>query len=335
MLTKVWNDENEHSVKIEPTIKAIGILSKGIKQILGEDTLKIYLEKLMFVEMNTYRIVEEFEDISDPDREIKKFKVILKKQKQLISFLTSYSYFITNMETQPGERECQHFYDLSLSATRNFKKLYQKWRPHFLEALSLLIVSLSKYNAIFIHWIVRFIKQSVGDIITSQEGLTPEEQEEAIDDAVQFWQGLLEATKSKSEQICIQIYDTLLNTLTNFLTTVVGDSNVVSKLEASSSSSRNPFLSRLSSFLLSLIPKCDPSWFSRWYPNYVSLIHKLLLSHSVNKLDSKSNSKGAISERGGSVGDKVYELMAVPLLTLDTKELIDPKNIQTYETMQK
>lgn len=67
LLTKVWNDENEHSVKIEPTVKAggfglflpiVGILSKGIKHLMGEDTLKNYLDRLMFVEMNTYRIVE-------------------------------------------------------------------------------------------------------------------------------------------------------------------------------------------------------------------------------------------------------------------------------------
>ena len=199
MLTKVWNDENEHSVKIEPTIKAVGILSKGIKLLMGEDTLKSYLERLMFVEMNTYRIVEEFGDLSDPDREVKRFKVILKKQKQLVSFLTSYSYFVSNMDSHPGERECQHFYDLSLTATRNFRKLYMKYRPQFLESLASLIISLNKHDAIFIHWIVRFVKQAVGDIITSHKGVTQEELEESLDDAVLLWQGLIDCTKELNE----------------------------------------------------------------------------------------------------------------------------------------
>ena len=324
MLTRVWNDENEHSVKIEPTIKAVGILSKGIKQLMGEDTLKSYLERLMFVEMNTYRIVEEFGDLSDPDREVKRFKVILKKQKQLVSFLTSYSYFVSNMDSQPGERECQHFYDLSLTATRNFRKLYMKYRPQFLESLASLIISLNKHDAIFIHWIVRFVKQAVGDIITSHKGVTQEESEESLDDAVLLWQGLIDSTKELSEPTCVQIYDTLLNTVIGYITTVVTDisPNLIDELDKKEKlgeseniiANSNSFLSRLTDFLLLLIPKCQNQWFVRWYPNYVTLIQKLMITNK---------------------NPRLYQLMAVPLLAVDAKDILDKKNKQTYEIIQK
>lgn len=144
---------------------------------------------------------------------LNKFKVILKKQKQLISFLFSYSNFVKNMESPPGERECQHFYDLALTATRNFRKLYVKWRPKFLEALASLIMALHKHQAIFIHWIVRFVNQAVGDIITVHEGVTKAELEESLDDGVLLWQGLIEAAKLQSEPTCVLIYDTLMNSI--------------------------------------------------------------------------------------------------------------------------
>lgn len=314
MLTKIWNDENEHSVKIEPTVKAVGILSKGIKQLMGEDTLKTYLDKLMFVEMNTYRIVEEFGDLSDPDREIKKFKVILKKQKQLISFMVSYSYFVTNMDSHPSERECQHFYDLSLTATRNFRKLYVKYRPQFLDALASLIISLSKHDAIFIHWIVRFVKQAVGDIITSHEGATQEELEESLDDAVLFWKGMIDCVKELNQPTCVQIYDTLLNTVTGYITTLVTDisPDLISELDKKDSldesnniiASSNTFLTRLTDFLLLLIPKCQNQWFVRWYPNYVTLMQKLLITHKNARL---------------------YQLMAVPILAVSHINILDKK----------
>lgn len=102
------------------------------------------------------------------------------------------------MDSAPGERECQHFYELALTATRNFRKLYVKWRPKFLEALASLIMALHKHQAIFIHWIVRFVKQAIGDIITTHTAVTQAELEESLDDGVLFWQGLIEATKELS-----------------------------------------------------------------------------------------------------------------------------------------
>ena len=49
-----------------------------------------------------------------------------------------------------------------------------------MEALASLIMSLHKHQAMFVHWIVRFVKQAIGDIITSHAGVTQEELEEFL-----------------------------------------------------------------------------------------------------------------------------------------------------------
>lgn len=228
------------------------------------------------------------------------------------------------MESHPGERECQHFYDLALTATRNFRKLYVKWRPKFLEALASLIMALHKHQAIFIHWIVRFVKQAIGDIITTHGGVTQAELEESLDDGVLFWQGLIEATKQLSEPTCVQIYDTLLNTVIGYISSVVTDicPNFVSDIDSDNVILRttqydkgsNTFLCRLTDFLLLLLPNCQSQWFVRWYPNYVQLIQKLMTTHK---------------------NPKLYPLMAVPLLTVDTNDILSDTNIQIYEIIYK
>ena len=231
----------------------------------------------------------------------------------MISFLSSYANFVINMDVPPGERECQHFYDLALTATRNFRKLYVKWRPRFLEALASLIMSLHKHQAMFIHWIVRFVKQAIGDIITSHAGVTQAELEESLDDSVHFWQGLISATKELSEPTCVQIYDTLISTVLGYISSVIDGDNVV--LNASEYDKySNTFLARLTDFLILLLPNCQSEWFVRWYPNYVLLIQKLMRSHSNSKL---------------------YLLMAVPLLTVSIKDITSEQNQQTFEIVYK
>lgn len=228
------------------------------------------------------------------------------------------------MDSPPGERECQHFYDLALTATRNFRKLYVKWRPKFLEALASLIMALHKHQAIFIHWIVRFVKQAVGDIITIHGGVLRAELEESLDDGVLFWQGLIEATKELSEPTWVQIYDTLLNTVISYISSVVTDiwptfindvdTDMVTSSTMQYDKDSNIFLSRLSDFCLLLLPNCQSEWFVRWYPNYVQLLHRLMSTHK---------------------NPNLYPLMAVPLLTCDVKDILNEAQKPTYEVVYK
>ena len=62
---------------------------------MGDDQLWKYLERL--VEVSETKIIKEFENQEDPKNDFKNFKQILKKQKQLISFIESYSYILQNL----------------------------------------------------------------------------------------------------------------------------------------------------------------------------------------------------------------------------------------------
>jgi hypothetical protein len=228
------------------------------------------------------------------------------------------------MDSAPGERESQHFYDLALTATRNFRKLYVKWRPKFLEALASLIMSLHKHQDYFIRWIMGFVQQAIGDVITIHLGVTQAELEESLDDGVHFWQGLIEATKELSEPTCVQMYDAMINTILGYISSVVTDSINPTLLEkkvadkdlisSAKEDNSNIYLSRLADFLLLLLPNCQKQWFVRWYPNYVQLVQKLMVTNK---------------------NPKLYKLMAAALLAVDTKEIMSKHNQHSFDMVYK
>ena len=51
-----------------------------------------YLERL--IELSEYKLIKEFEEQKDPEEDVTNFKYILKKQKQLICYIESYSYIL-------------------------------------------------------------------------------------------------------------------------------------------------------------------------------------------------------------------------------------------------
>ena len=111
----------------------------------------------------------------------------------------------------------------------------------------------------------------------------------------------------------MQIYDTLLNTVIGYISSVIDGDNVVLNATEYDKHS-NVFLSRLTDFLILLLPNCQSQWFVRWYPNYVLLIQKLMRSHSNSKL---------------------YLLMAVPLLTVSIEDITSPQHKNIYEIIYK
>ncbi len=92
---EILDDPNHANVLLISTIKAVGIFSKAILTFMGEDQLWKYLERL--VEVSEVKIIKEFEQQEDPKNDLKNFKQILKKQKQLISFIESYSFILSNL----------------------------------------------------------------------------------------------------------------------------------------------------------------------------------------------------------------------------------------------
>ena len=73
------------------------------------------------------------------------FKYILKKQKQLIAYIESYSFIIRNLNREPSEKMLQHFMKVALIGVNNHRKLYNKYRYRFYESLSQLTMSLSQF----------------------------------------------------------------------------------------------------------------------------------------------------------------------------------------------
>jgi hypothetical protein len=136
------------NVLLIATIKAVGIFSKAIITFMGEEQLWKYLEKL--VEVSEVKIIKEFEQQDDPKNDFKNFKQILKKQKQLLSFIESYSFILANLKSQaPSEAFLLHFFKVCAIGVRHHRKLYPKYRDRLYAALAHFTMSLASHKAPF------------------------------------------------------------------------------------------------------------------------------------------------------------------------------------------
>ncbi len=108
------------------TIRAVGIFSKAIQTFMGDEQLAKYMDRL--IELSEQKLIKEFEDQENPHSDLKNFKIILKKQKQLLSFIESYSYIVQNLQTELSEASLQHFLKTCTIAVKNHRKLYNKYR---------------------------------------------------------------------------------------------------------------------------------------------------------------------------------------------------------------
>ena len=62
-----------------------------------------YLERL--IELSEFKLIKEFEETKNPNEEdVQNFKYILKKQKQLISYIESYSYILMELSAPPSDQ---------------------------------------------------------------------------------------------------------------------------------------------------------------------------------------------------------------------------------------
>ena len=94
---EILEDPSRANVLVLSTIRAIGVFSKAISVFMGDEELMKYLERL--IQVAEMKVMAEFLDDDDPSNQTdaRNFKIILKKQKQLISYIESYSYVISNL----------------------------------------------------------------------------------------------------------------------------------------------------------------------------------------------------------------------------------------------
>ena len=137
-------------------IRAVGIFSKAIKTILGDEKLWEYL--LNLTELSERKLIKEFMDQDKPETDLQNFKYILKKQKQLIAYIESYSFIIRNVEREPSETFLIHFMKVGRIGVNNHRKLYNKYRFRFYESLAQLTMSLSGFANAYAIWIKKFVR---------------------------------------------------------------------------------------------------------------------------------------------------------------------------------
>jgi hypothetical protein len=120
---------------------------------------------------------------------LQNFKHILKKQKQLIAYIESYSYIIRNVEREPSEAFLVHFMKVGSIGVNNHRKLYNKYRFRFYESLAQLTMSLAGFSNQFAIWIKKFVRQSLTETLKIPDSvvLGGESPAESLADAVMFW----------------------------------------------------------------------------------------------------------------------------------------------------
>lgn len=152
-------EDTDANIQLMSAIKAIGVFSKAIKIFLSEDMLVQYLERL--IELSEQKLMKEFELQKSPDEDQMNFKYILKKQKQLISYIESYSYILLELSEPPAEHIQAHFYKVCTIGVINHRRLYQKYKQRFYESLATLVMSLSKHDKTFPQWIKKFVRNTL------------------------------------------------------------------------------------------------------------------------------------------------------------------------------
>lgn len=81
-------------------------------------------------------MVKVFEDVENPSSDFQNFKQILKKQKQLLTFIESYANIISNLQEEPTEQAMSQFLKMCLIGVKNHRKLYSKYKLKFYRVLA-------------------------------------------------------------------------------------------------------------------------------------------------------------------------------------------------------
>ena len=124
------------------------MFSKAIKIFMGERMLVSYLDRL--IELSEAKLLREFESQNmSPSEDVQNFKYVLKKQKQLISYIESYSYMLLELTESPNERVLSHFFKVACIGIQNHRKLYDKYKQRFYESLASLCMGLAKHKTAF------------------------------------------------------------------------------------------------------------------------------------------------------------------------------------------
>jgi hypothetical protein len=79
------------------------------------------------------------------------------------------------LKRSPTEAFLLHFYKICSIGGKNHRKLYNKYRDRFYEALAFFTISLSQHKTALIQWIKKFVRSSVIDTLKIPDSYSLEE----------------------------------------------------------------------------------------------------------------------------------------------------------------
>lgn len=98
------------------------------------------------------------------------FKSILYKQKQLVSFIISFSNIVAELQ-DVSDSQAQHLYVLCLLAVRQHASLYERYRSYLYDALVSMVVALSRHPRMFFLWLKRYVAEALCESLKLPENV--------------------------------------------------------------------------------------------------------------------------------------------------------------------
>jgi len=116
---------------------------------------------------------------------------------------------LLEIDEPPEESILTHFFKVCQIGVKNHRKLYEKYKHRFYEALASLLMSISKHAQEFQQWIRKFVRTTLVESLKIPDAVIfgGESLEESLRDAIQFWRELLNKGDIWSEATCRTIYN--------------------------------------------------------------------------------------------------------------------------------
>ena len=108
-----------------------------------------------------------------------------------------------------------HFFRVCSIGVSNHRKLLEKYKHRFYEALVALVMSLSKHKQQFAQWIRKFVRKTLQETLKIPDAAIfgAESPEESLKDAIQFWREWLNKNHLWSQHACQTVFDELIYTI--------------------------------------------------------------------------------------------------------------------------
>ena len=187
----------------------------------------------------------------------------------------------------------------------NHRKLYEKYKHRFYDALASLVMSLSQYREAFAQWIRKFVRTTLQETLKIPDAAIfgGESPEESLKDAIQFWREWLNKDRWSS-QTCQIVYDELISTIIEDIKDVNltyrvsrarkeddeaelphgqrrDDEDVLGHIDPSgmivfhaNNNNHQQYLKRLADFLELFVPNCHDEWLLKWVPQLSEVLIK-------------------------------------------------------------